>query len=108
MMHRVHLLIADTLLLQFQVSTIVDDTSRNSIVDQAIRNLCSGESLKTMMELCCRCLIKDPADRPSIEDVLWNLQFASQVQDAWRGDSQSSEGSPISPLNFAHLKRSIR
>ncbi|XP_075488710.1 putative inactive leucine-rich repeat receptor-like protein kinase At3g03770 isoform X1 [Primulina tabacum] len=76
---------------RFQASTTMDDTSRNSIVDRAIRNLCSGESMKTMMELCCRCLIKDPADRPSIEDVLWNLQFASQVQDAWRGDSQSSD-----------------
>jgi len=43
-------------------------------------------------------MIKEPAERPSIEDVLWNLQFAAQVQDAWRGDSQSSEGSPGSPL----------
>ncbi|XP_073157003.1 probable inactive leucine-rich repeat receptor-like protein kinase At3g03770 [Henckelia pumila] len=93
---------------QFQASIVADDTSRNSIVDPEIRNLCSGESLKTMMELCCRCLIKDPADRPSIEDVLWNLQFASQVQDAWRGDSQSSESSPTSPLKSARLKRSIK
>lgn len=98
----------DFLKYQFQASIIADDTSRNIIVDSAIRNLCSGESLKTMMELCCRCLIKDPADRPSIEDVLWNLQFASQVQDAWRGDSQSSESSPTSPLKSACLKRGIK
>ncbi|KZV15180.1 hypothetical protein F511_33666 [Dorcoceras hygrometricum] len=84
---------------QFQASVTADD-ARNSIVDPAIRNLCSSESLKTMMELCCRCLIKDPADRPSIEDVLWNLQFAAQVQEAWRADSQSSESSPASPLRF--------
>jgi hypothetical protein len=35
-----------------------------------------------------------------VEDVLWNLQFAAQVQDDWRGtDSRSttSEESPLSP-----------
>jgi len=51
------------------------------------------------MEVCVRCLVKEAAERPSIEDVLWNLQFAAQVQDAWIGESQSSsDGSPISPL----------
>ncbi|GMP98300.1 hypothetical protein CsSME_00046246 [Camellia sinensis var. sinensis] len=73
-----------------------DDAARRGIVDPAIQNAYSDESLKTMMEICIRCLLKDPEVRPSIEDVLWNLQFAAQVQDAWRGDSQSSEGSPVS------------
>ena len=52
------------------------------------------------MEICLRCLAKEAAQRPSVEDVLWNLQFAAQVQDDWRaGDSrsQSSEESPLSP-----------
>ncbi|KAG8376417.1 hypothetical protein BUALT_Bualt09G0061300 [Buddleja alternifolia] len=93
---------------QLQASVIADDTSRKSLVDPAVRNLCSGESVKTMIEICCRCLLKDPSERPSIEDVLWNLQFAAQVQDAWRGDSQSSEGSPLSPLRSSRLKLTIR
>lgn len=80
-----------------QASIVADDEDRRSIVDQTLRNACLDQSLKTMMEVCVRCLVKEPADRPSIEDVLWNLQFAAQVQDAWRGDSQSSEGSPGSP-----------
>ncbi|XP_051131751.1 probable inactive leucine-rich repeat receptor-like protein kinase At3g03770 [Andrographis paniculata] len=93
---------------QLQVSLIMDETMRKSAVDPAVRNMCSSESAKTMVEMCWRCLLKNPAERPSIEDVLWNLQFAAQVQDAWRGDSQSSEGSPISPLQSSRLKISIK
>lgn len=84
-----------------QASLGADEDARRSIVDQAIRKACLEQSLKTMMEICVRCLIKEPAERPSIEDVLWNLQFAAQVQGAWRGDSQSSEGSPGSPQRTA-------
>ncbi|KAK7336292.1 hypothetical protein VNO77_16828 [Canavalia gladiata] len=78
-----------------QASIGADEEGRRSIIDPAIRKACLDQSLKTMMEICVRCLIKEAEDRPSIEDVLWNLQFASQVQDAWRGDTQSSEGSPL-------------
>lgn len=84
--------------MQLQTSLGADEDARRSIVDPAIRKACLEQSLKTMTEICVRCMIKEPAERPSIEDVLWNLQFAAQVQDAWRGDSQSSEGSPGSPL----------
>lgn len=87
-----------------QTSPTADETLRNSQVDAAINTSCSGESLRTVIEICCRCLHEDPSERPSIEDVLWNLQFAAQVQDAWRRDSQSSEGSPISPLQSSRIK----
>lgn len=93
--------------MQLQSGIVTDGASTKSLVDPAVRNTCSGESVKTMIEICCRCLLKDPAERPSIEDVLWNLQFAAQVQDAWRGDSQSSESSPISPLQSSRLKMAI-
>lgn len=88
----------DTLKDLLQSSITEDDEARRSIIDPSIRNACLDQSLKTMMEICVRCLVKEVEERPSIEDVLWNLQFASQVQDAWRGDSLSSDGSPISPL----------
>ncbi|KAI4350318.1 hypothetical protein L6164_004785 [Bauhinia variegata] len=86
-----------------QASIVADEEARRGIVDAAVRKACLDQSLKTMMEICVRCLVKEPADRPSIEDVLWNLQFAAQVQEAWRGDSQSSEGSPGSPLEPRRL-----
>ncbi|MBA0844076.1 hypothetical protein Goarm_001201 [Gossypium armourianum] len=75
---------------QLQAVVATDDATRRSIADPAVQTSCSDQSLKTMMEICVRCLLKDPAERPSVEDVMWNLQFAAQVQDAWRGDSQSS------------------
>ncbi|KAL1352372.1 hypothetical protein AAHE18_06G161900 [Arachis hypogaea] len=92
---------ADAFKELLQATIVADEEARRSIIDPAIRKECLDQSLKTMMEICVRCLTKEPAERPSIEDVLWNLQFAAQVQDAWRGDSQSSEGgSPpaLSPL----------
>ncbi|OMO67870.1 hypothetical protein CCACVL1_20243 [Corchorus capsularis] len=90
---------------QLQAILGTDDATRRSITDPAVQNSCSDQSLKTMMEVCGRCMQKDPAERPSVEDVLWNLQFAAQVQDAWRTDSHSSEGSPGSP--FPHLRVSF-
>jgi hypothetical protein len=72
-------------------------TRRRSFADQSVSKACSDESLRTAMEICLRCLAKEAAQRPSVEDVLWNLQFAAQVQDDWRGDSRSSEESPLSP-----------
>lgn len=83
-------------LLQLRVSLTTDDTGRRSIVDPAVHKQCSDESLKTMMEICVRCLSNEPADRPSIEDILWTLQFAAQVQDSSREDSMNSIESFVS------------
>ncbi|KAL9436380.1 hypothetical protein AB3S75_022432 [Citrus x aurantiifolia] len=90
----------DLLKNQLQAVVTADESARRSMVDPAVNKACLDESLKTMMEVCVRCLLKNPAERPSVEDVLWNLQFAAQVQDAWH--SQSSEGSPISPPRQSH------
>lgn len=87
------------LMMQFNAIMTNDDSSRRSLVDPAVRNACSSESVRTMIGICCRCLLEDPAERPSIEDVVWNLQFAAQVQ-----DNQSSDGSPISPLQSSRMK----
>ncbi|CAN8269851.1 unnamed protein product [Cochlearia groenlandica] len=86
----------DVLKEQLQVSISADDGARRSMVDPSIHRACSDQSLKTMMEICVRCLLKDPLERPSIEDVLWNLQFASQVQEGWlhNSNSPSIRGSP--------------
>ncbi|KAF7008571.1 hypothetical protein CFC21_023300 [Triticum aestivum] len=68
-------------------------SKRSNFVDPAVSKGCSDDSMRTVMEICLRCLAKEPTQRPSVEDVLWNLQFAAQVQD----DSRSSDESPLSP-----------
>ncbi|CAH8386173.1 unnamed protein product [Eruca vesicaria subsp. sativa] len=86
----------DVLKEQLQASISGDDGARRSMVDPKVYKTCSDQSMKTMMEICVRCLLKDPLERPSIEDVLWNLQFASQVQEGWLQNSNPSSfrGSP--------------
>ncbi|KAL8245301.1 hypothetical protein R6Q59_011559 [Mikania micrantha] len=77
---------------QFHTRITADDAAIKDIVDPAVRDACCDQALTTMAEICSRCLVNDPSQRPSVEDMLWNLQFAAQVQDAWH----SSEGSPVS------------
>ncbi|KAF4384739.1 hypothetical protein F8388_004046 [Cannabis sativa] len=83
----------DSLKDLLRVSIATDDTGRRSIVDPAVHKQCSDESLMTMMEICMRCLSSEPADRPSVEDILWTLQFAAQVQNSGRGESMNSQES---------------
>ncbi|KAK9006853.1 hypothetical protein V6N11_019184 [Hibiscus sabdariffa] len=89
---------------QLKAIMATEDTTRRRVADPAVRTSCSDQSLKTMMEICVRCVVKEPAGRPSVDDVVWNLQFAAQVEDAWsREGSSSSPGSPFEPphLRFA-------
>ncbi|XP_042412240.1 probable inactive leucine-rich repeat receptor-like protein kinase At3g03770 isoform X1 [Zingiber officinale] len=84
---------------EFEESILADGTAGRSIVDPLIRRQCCDESLKTVAEICLRCLSEEPTKRPSVEDVLWNLQFAVQVQESWRtGSSQSSANSHLLTL----------
>uniref|UniRef100_A0A0A9D610 Protein kinase domain-containing protein n=1 Tax=Arundo donax TaxID=35708 RepID=A0A0A9D610_ARUDO len=83
-----------------------DRVRRRSFADPVVRKGCSDESLRTVMEICLRCLAKETAQRPSVEDVLWNLQFAAQAQDYWEGDARSSDGSPAS--SSSRVTRSSR
>ncbi|CAI9099296.1 OLC1v1036086C2 [Oldenlandia corymbosa var. corymbosa] len=92
---------------QVQASITADDATRKSVADPAITAACSDESLKTMIEICCKCLLRNPSDRPSVEDILWNLQFSAQVQDAWKScESNSSDSSPVSSFKPPRLRLS--
>ncbi|XP_076903797.1 putative inactive leucine-rich repeat receptor-like protein kinase At3g03770 [Bidens hawaiensis] len=64
---------------------------RQRIVDPAVLTTCSQESLSIVISITNKCISIDPANRPSFEDVLWNLQYAAQVQ-ATADSEQKSEG----------------
>ncbi|KAJ8529371.1 hypothetical protein K7X08_036206 [Anisodus acutangulus] len=76
------------------VSLTADEIARRNIIDPAVRKECSDSSLRTLMELCTRCLSDESLERPSVEDLIWNLQFAAQVQDPWNRDSYGNQESP--------------
>lgn len=78
---------------QLIVGMKADDIARKNIIDPAVGKDWSSESMKTVMGICIRCLHNEPNERPSVEDVLWNLQFAAQVQDSWRGELQGNQSS---------------
>lgn len=65
---------------------------RRRLIDPTILATCSQESLSTILSLMNRC-ISPEMSRPSMEDVLWNLQYANQVQDARDGDQRYSSAS---------------
>ncbi|KAK9735091.1 hypothetical protein RND81_04G183200 [Saponaria officinalis] len=79
----------------FEVGVNADKIARKQVIDPTVHKECSDNSLKILMELCVRSLSNEPSDRPSVEDVLWNLQFAAQVQDSWQGDVPSDRSSPV-------------
>ncbi|KAL1355097.1 probable LRR receptor-like serine/threonine-protein kinase At1g14390 [Arachis hypogaea] len=51
-------------------------------VDPSLRGIFVYESVKTALQITINCLSKVTINRPSIEDVLWNLQYSMQVQEA--------------------------
>eukprot|EP00250_Pteridium_aquilinum_P013152 c21161_g2_i1 orf=70-2631(+) len=71
---------------------IAEQGSRLEVIDPKILGVCNMESLETVMEITAKCLSPDVMSRPSMEDVLWNLQYALQVQDSSNGGSQEDFG----------------
>ncbi|KAL8161530.1 hypothetical protein V2J09_013019 [Rumex salicifolius] len=52
-------------------------------VDSSLRGTFAYQSLRTATEITINCLNKEPSRRPSMEDVLWYLQYSIQVQQTW-------------------------
>ncbi|GLJ32084.1 hypothetical protein SUGI_0646030 [Cryptomeria japonica] len=81
--------------IQELMNIMSDCETRSQIVDPIILRTSIDESLATVIEITGKCLSKDPVSRPSMEDVLWNLQYAAQVQDTSVGDLESGDDSPV-------------
>lgn len=64
-----------------------------AVSDPSIQGTFAYESLKTTVQITVNCLSKDSSKRPSIEDVLWNLQYSFQVQEGWNSSGNLSSRS---------------
>lgn len=72
--------------LQAMLST--GQAEQRRVIDPAVLASSSQESLSTAISITSKCLSQEPS-HPSIEDVLWNLQYAAQVQSMADGDQKS-------------------
>ncbi|XP_020232054.1 probable LRR receptor-like serine/threonine-protein kinase At1g14390 [Cajanus cajan] len=61
-----------------------------SAIDPSLRGTYAYESMKTAVQITINCLSKVSSQRPSIEDVLWNLQYSMQVQESWTSSGNLS------------------
>ncbi|MED6132263.1 hypothetical protein PIB30_017530 [Stylosanthes scabra] len=62
---------------------------RRKIVDPLVLTTCSQESLSIAISITTKCISPESSSRPSFEDVLWNLQYAAQVQATSEADQKS-------------------
>ncbi|KAM7279009.1 hypothetical protein ACFE04_006143 [Oxalis oulophora] len=83
----------ETFLLNEMESFSSMDNQRR-IVDPIVLTTCSQESLSIVVSITRKCIHPDPSSRPSFEDVLWNLQYAAQVQGT--ADTEQKSDSTLS------------
>ncbi|KAJ8648757.1 hypothetical protein MRB53_001780 [Persea americana] len=74
---------------------------RKRIIDPVVLTISAQESLSIVISITSKCISSEPSSRPSIDDVLWNLQYAAKLQATADSDqrsdvtSQTYVGSPI-------------
>ncbi|KAJ6427046.1 hypothetical protein OIU84_022610 [Salix udensis] len=82
----------DELRIQLEKGLAEAPSKLQALVDPSTRGSFAYESLKTAAEITINCLEKDSRTRPSIEDVLWNLQYSIQIQEGWSSTSGNLGG----------------
>ncbi|CAN4124375.1 unnamed protein product [Withania somnifera] len=72
---------AEDLKLQVETSLAESPSKLRDLTDPCIRGTFAYESLKTTVQIAISCLEIEPSRRPSVEDVLWHMQYSIQVQE---------------------------
>ncbi|THU46171.1 hypothetical protein C4D60_Mb09t02140 [Musa balbisiana] len=67
---------------------VTRQTEQTRILDPVVLASASQDSLSIVISITSKCLYEETS-RPSVEDVLWNLQYAAQVQATADGDQKS-------------------
>ncbi|KAI9169484.1 hypothetical protein LWI28_013058 [Acer negundo] len=80
----------DDLKLQIEECLAEAPSKLRGVTDPSVRGTYAYDSLRTTVEITISCLSKDSAKRPSIEDILWNLQYSIQVQEGWTSSGNLS------------------
>ncbi|TMW94169.1 hypothetical protein EJD97_010673 [Solanum chilense] len=72
---------AEDLKLQVETALAESPSKLRDLTDPCIRGTFAYDSLKTTVQIAINCLDKEPSRRPSVEDVLWHMQYSIQVQE---------------------------
>ncbi|KAL3637353.1 hypothetical protein CASFOL_019652 [Castilleja foliolosa] len=79
----------------------------DKIIDPTLVGHINHESMKKFAEAAEKCLSEYGVDRPTMGDVLWNLEYALQLQEAGAAQGNTDDehkeafSSPISPIVLA-------
>ncbi|KAL8153139.1 hypothetical protein V2J09_010899 [Rumex salicifolius] len=79
----------DALLLSGMTSFDSQDGGRMIVDPIVLSSSSSQEALARVISITNKCILAEACARPSFEDVLWNLQYAAQLQSA--ADPKSSD-----------------
>ncbi|KAJ0048095.1 hypothetical protein Pint_15702 [Pistacia integerrima] len=66
--------------LRDELASLNSPDGRGRIVNPVVLATCSQESLSIVIAITNKCICSESWSRPSFEDILWNLQYAAQVQ----------------------------
>ncbi|KDP30941.1 hypothetical protein JCGZ_11317 [Jatropha curcas] len=68
-------------LLLDELASCINQESHRKLINPIVLATSSQESLSTVISITTKCICSESLSRPSFEDILWNLQYASQVQE---------------------------
>ncbi|CAA0831969.1 Probable receptor-like protein kinase [Striga hermonthica] len=77
----------------------------DKIIDPTLVGHINPDSMNKFAEAAEKCLSEYGVDRPTMGDVLWNLEYALQLQEASPSPEEQNKvlSSPISPLVMPHV-----
>ncbi|KAJ4878556.1 Leucine-rich repeat protein kinase family protein [Raphanus sativus] len=66
--------------LRDELASLESEEGRRRMVNPTVQATCRNGSLIRVITLMNKCVSPESLSRPSFEDILWNLQYASQLQ----------------------------
>lgn len=76
--------------LELEMSLAESPSKLGDVTDPSIRGTFAYDSLKTVAQITLNCLNEESSQRPSIEDILWHMQYSVQVQEGWTSSGNLS------------------
>ncbi|KAJ6760890.1 hypothetical protein OIU79_025686 [Salix purpurea] len=69
-----------------ELASCSSQEGRQKLLNPIVLATCSQESLSIVITITNKCICSESWSRPSFEDILWNLQYAVQVQGTEGGE----------------------